>query len=46
MGDKLKYYTVDSWHSILPRVVPAVIFEGCFKAVLGNEVSRVRLDVC
>lgn len=32
MGDKLKYYTVDSWHSILLHVVPAVIFEDCFKA--------------
>lgn len=32
MGDKLKYYTVDSWHGILLCVVPAVIFEDCFKA--------------
>lgn len=32
MGDKLKYYTVDSWHSILLHVVPAVFFEDCFKA--------------
>lgn len=32
MGDKLKHYTVDSWHDILLCVVPAVIFEDCFKA--------------
>lgn len=40
MGDKLKYYTVDSWHSVLLYVVPAVFFEDRSKHGAGERSTQ------
>lgn len=40
MGDKLKHYTVDSWHSVLFYVVPAVFFEDCSKHGAGERSTQ------